>query len=60
MQLALSLMASLVDQMNAKEMGKTELIASFVSSIVYILSQKLVMLCHCSDTFNLPDLAIVL
>ena len=39
-QLALSLMASLVDQMNTKEMGKTELIASFVSSIVYILQKS--------------------
>ena len=39
-------------------MGKTELYASCVNSIVDILSQKLVIQCHDNKTF--PDLANVL
>ena len=39
-------------------MGKTELYASCVISIVNILSQRLIIQCHYNDT--LPDLAKVL
>ena len=48
---------SLDDQINTKEMGKTELDASCVNSILDILSQRLVLQCR-YDT--LPDPANVL
>ena len=54
----LLLLTSLDDQINATEMGKTELCASCVISVVDILSQRLVIQYHDNDT--LPDLANVL
>ena len=52
--LALSLLMSLDDQINATEISKTELCASCVNSIADILTQRLVIQCHDNDT--LPDL----
>ena len=51
----ISLLTSLDDQINTKEMGKTELEASCAYSTLDILSQRLVLQWHYNDT--LPDLA---
>ena len=56
--IVLSLLMSLGDQINTKEMGKTKLCASCVNGIVDILLQRLAILCLYNDT--LPDLANVL
>ena len=49
-------LTSQVEQMNTEEMGKTQFYASFVNSIVAILSQRLVIQGHYNDT--LPDRSI--
>ena len=46
-------LTSQVEQINTEEMGKTLFYASFVNSIVAILSQRLVIQGHYNDT--LPD-----
>ena len=46
------------DQIKIKEMGKTELYASFVSSIVDITSQRFIIQCRYNDAS--PDLLNVL
>ena len=46
-------LTSQVEQINTEEMGKTQFYASFVNSIVAILSQRLVIQDHYNDT--LPD-----
>ena len=46
-------LTSQVKQINIEEMGKTQSYASFVNSIVAILSQRLVIQGHYNDT--LPD-----
>ena len=46
-------LTSQVEQINTEEMGKTQFYASFVNSIVAILSQRLVIQGHYNDT--LPD-----
>ena len=48
----------LVDLINTEEMGKVECYAGFVSCVVAILSQGLVIQVHYNDT--LPDLSNVL
>ena len=58
MRLALSLLTSQVDLINTEAMGKVEFYASFVKSIVSILSQRLVIQAHYNDT--LPDLSNML
>ena len=52
-QLAPLRLISQVEQINTEEMGKTQFYASFVNSIVAILSQRLVIQGHYNDT--LPD-----
>ena len=54
----LPLLTLLDDQISYTKMGKTELFAGCVDSLVNILSQRLVIQCHNNDT--LPDLAKVL
>ena len=46
-------LTSQAEQINIEEMGKTQFYASFVNSIVAILSQRLVIQGHYNDT--LPD-----
>ena len=53
MRLAPLHLTSQVEQINTEEMGKTQFYASFVNSIVAILSQRLVIQGHYNDT--LPD-----
>ena len=44
---------SLVDQINTKEMGRAKLYASFVNSIVTILSKSSIMQCHYNDILQM-------